>query len=329
MPFINIPESKLPASIASQVGKLQGLLSSKVTDTTNKIINDLSSNDSLPLDKLNKLTNVQNRLTKSIGKVSKRLDRIRRLPNRLRGPVSGLKSAINVIKSLPIPQAVPPGVGLPINITTKYSDLLITLKESVKQIDENITAINSILEVPTKELLKLQKRISGLNIGLVLGKAETKLGSLLEGGEVNNEILVKAGLADSDGFLEFAKLRPNFIKNMDDENFENISNKVDLLNRKLQASPDIAESIKKDFEKLLVFIPFEEKNNRENQAKYFHKGLILSIEEDPNSPSIAKRHYAVAKNTRGEVKFKGPSSFSSDIDVLLDELKFKIDNQLP
>lgn len=62
---------------------------------------------------------------------------------------------------------------------------------------------------------------------------------------------------------------------------------------------------------------------------YYYKGYELAILDDPNSPSIAPRRYAVAKDRLGIIVLYGPSSFSSDTKVLLDEIKFRIDNQLP
>ena len=62
---------------------------------------------------------------------------------------------------------------------------------------------------------------------------------------------------------------------------------------------------------------------------YYYKGYELAIVDDPNSPSIAPRRYAIAKDKVGVIVLYGPSSFSSDTKVLLDEIKFRIDNQLP
>jgi hypothetical protein len=62
-------------------------------------------------------------------------------------------------------------------------------------------------------------------------------------------------------------------------------------------------------------------------ADYLYKGYVLAIIEDPNSPKIAPRRYAVAKDKGGTIRLRGESSFSSDTQVLLDEIKFKIDNQ--
>jgi len=63
-------------------------------------------------------------------------------------------------------------------------------------------------------------------------------------------------------------------------------------------------------------------------SDYLYKGYTLEIVKDPNSPKIAPRRYAIAKTKEGIIKLIGQSSFSSSTQVLLDEVKFKIDNQL-
>mgnify|MGYP000497005054 CR=1 FL=1 len=57
-------------------------------------------------------------------------------------------------------------------------------------------------------------------------------------------------------------------------------------------------------------------------------GYKLSLVQDSTYSNIAPRHYAIAQDNQGVVVLKGPSSFSSNPQVLLDELKFRIDNQL-
>jgi len=58
------------------------------------------------------------------------------------------------------------------------------------------------------------------------------------------------------------------------------------------------------------------------------KTYTLAIQQDADSSKIAPKRYATAIDNRGIVVLKGPSSFSSSTQVLLDEIKFKIDNQL-
>ena len=67
---------------------------------------------------------------------------------------------------------------------------------------------------------------------------------------------------------------------------------------------------------------------------YHYKGrneqiYTLQIIEDNSEKTIIPRRVAIAKDTSGVVILKGQPSFSSDVEVLLSELKFRIDNNLP
>ena len=60
-------------------------------------------------------------------------------------------------------------------------------------------------------------------------------------------------------------------------------------------------------------------------GRYLYKGYELAIIQDMDAPKIAPRRYAVAKDRRGIIMLKGQPSFSSSVDILLDEIKFRID----
>ena len=67
----------------------------------------------------------------------------------------------------------------------------------------------------------------------------------------------------------------------------------------------------------------------DGQGKYFYKNYTITIQEDKNSPGFAKKRFAQVENENGVVVMRGPSSFSSSTRVLIDEIKFRINNQLP
>ena len=68
-----------------------------------------------------------------------------------------------------------------------------------------------------------------------------------------------------------------------------------------------------------------------NKFSYSQNGndYTIRIIEETDSPSYAKKRYAVVENIDGVAVLKGPSSFSSSTRVLIDEIKFRINNQLP
>tara|TARA_B100000575_G_C23056732_1_gene608348 strand:- start:290 stop:1138 length:849 start_codon:yes stop_codon:yes gene_type:complete len=55
----------------------------------------------------------------------------------------------------------------------------------------------------------------------------------------------------------------------------------------------------------------------------------IRIINDPDSPSFAPRRYAAVFTQDGVEVLRGPTSFSSSTRVLVDEIKFRINNQLP
>lgn len=51
----------------------------------------------------------------------------------------------------------------------------------------------------------------------------------------------------------------------------------------------------------------------------------IKVINDPNSPSVAQKRQAIALDFRGIVILTGPTSFASDPNILIEELKFRLD----
>ena len=65
-----------------------------------------------------------------------------------------------------------------------------------------------------------------------------------------------------------------------------------------------------------------------SRGPIIYRGYTLEIREDLNNAGIAPRRFAVALDPVGVVVLQGVSSFSSSTEVLLEELRFRIDNHL-
>lgn len=59
------------------------------------------------------------------------------------------------------------------------------------------------------------------------------------------------------------------------------------------------------------------------------RDYTIKVIKDPNSPDIAPKRQAIVQDFRGITVLTGPSSFASRPQVLIEEIKFRIDNQLP
>ena len=64
------------------------------------------------------------------------------------------------------------------------------------------------------------------------------------------------------------------------------------------------------------------------RSKSGNNYVIVVIEEEQLNLPAPKR-YAAVKDLTGVIVLKGESSFSSSSKVLVDEIKFRIENQLP
>jgi hypothetical protein len=97
---------------------------------------------------------------------------------------------------------------------------------------------------------------------------------------------------------------------------------------------NIDDSTKKEIKAFIDTFKVLGEKDSINNSDYYHSGpngevYLLEIQEDPNSPPIAPLRFAVAKDKEGVVVLKGLKSFASKPEVLLAEIKFRIDNQLP
>lgn len=110
----------------------------------------------------------------------------------------------------------------------------------------------------------------------------------------------------------------------------NISDKLifagDALANDVGVSVEVLETLKKDLEDISTGI-VTKKDEELTNSDLTYRGYLLKIIRDPDSPKLAPKHFAVAIRD-GKQELKGPSSFSSSKEVLLDEIKFRIDNQL-
>jgi len=444
MPYVNIPYSNLAGGIAVIVGKIQGNIAGKIVGKTANIQKQFKAKGCPSKSELARIKSKQAGLTSNLGKINSRLSKFSKIPKAIKPPLSGLKAALKIILTLPMPQGVgippgPPGgliFGLPINITTKYADTMHLIKELIKQIDEQVLGIEAVLETPalftatTKNVLKrtegavkccevqaaLQDELDKGNLSKqnmkdleLMDEDEififSKLGPVFVGGEDIDKIGEDSSASDSlkddaqseDDFLgllippdkkgrpkgqltdlakdllkeggikgatdlqsekdkrrEAARILDNALKKLETglRNLEPVGREGFFIGEEVEVDgvlyrwngtawvelPDTGEDPLKDLKdrlrELLALLTDVEKEKTISTEKFKHTGpngevYDLEIIDDIEGSTIAPKRFAVAKDFEGTVVLKGPKSFSSSIDILLEEIKFRIDNQLP
>lgn len=382
MPYVNIPPSFLVGAIAKITGKIEGEITGAILSKANDLQSKIQS-EGCPRD-LQRLQSKVNGLNKMIGSIDGRLAKFKALPKKLKAPVNGLKTALKIILSIPIPQAVPPGIGLPINITTKFADTLHLIKEFIRQISDDIDGLTVVTSNSTLQLKSISRILTKLQTTTKICILERELEKLQTSGELTFEDMVRLGLISDEGDLITSNLRRRAI---DFDSYSNLSiNQIadktglssnDVLKELLSSNGksiedstqgNVTESfavtaatVNSDFDELQdtfrnlltnlsnsnignnikdnikdVLDTFVDKDDDDKNAdeNFSHTGpngitYKLDIIKDPQSPAIAPRRFAVALDDEGVIVLRGPKSFSSSVDILLDEIKFRIDNQLP
>jgi hypothetical protein len=244
MPYVNLPRPQLQGAIAKIVGKMQGTVVSKVVESGTKITNSLNRQGCPTPNQTARLRKQLDQNKNSLQKVQSRLNKFKSLPGKIKAPLGGLKAALKIILTLPIPQGVgiPPGpaggliLGLPINITTKYADTMHLLKEFISQIDEIVIALEAVMTTPSNTLKSVGRNIGAADTAVKCCEVEAALKGQLDEGNIAKSDLDELGLLDDDGEMIFSTLGPKLLAKVSNAGLTNSSkdslkNKSDLNNR--------------------------------------------------------------------------------------------------
>jgi len=244
----------IAAIVAVLVGTLRAQLILRIQTELFKILNKFLNQCPNPKD-LQRIIKIRNNLLKNVNSFQKRVDKLAKIAQTLLITVTAVKLLIKIITSIPIPTAVPPGVGIPVNILTKYSNTLIKLNKILDRLVAEAAAINAII----------------LGVSAII---------------------------------------------------KNMKQRLESLDAQIQAC------IKNPSELLVETSIAESSSNTIPQEDFFYKGYRLEIVQDVVDFKLAPKRHAIAIDRGGTVRLSGPSSFSSSTQILLDELKFRIDQLL-
>lgn len=253
--------------------------------------------------------------------------------------VDTVSGAVKVIKTLPFPVAVPPGAGIPVNVITLLADSLDTLGDLLKGAKGALKVVPSagktITEAASIVLTKLQQLDTVLNVcieELAEGMTQSEKNDLIN--EIGN-VAAEAGTSVNIG--------------------ANIANEEELLSR---LNPNSRDPFLYQRQPTIFIVPLDVNNDGigdetgqtlvkgENGKDGYYAGLDwkLTIEYDPdNTLGFPRRRIrCVNINEDSQNIFKGITlwnaggqvwnredkgySYSTSVQVLVDEAKFKIDS---
>ncbi len=352
MPYVNIKESNLVNAVAKQVGAVQEIATSKVYDLVNDSIQKVRREACPTLPEANRLQQRVNSVTSSVNNINVRVNKFKRLARTVLALVRIFAILLKLVKRLPIPQSVPPGFGLPVGFSMIQSDFLHKFKEKIKQGKDDSKGILEVIQSPSVNIQMYSRILSRVNIVTNGCRLEGILKREVARGRTTNERLEQLGII-RDGKYIFSEVGQNLFSDLDFTRDGILYESNSATGKSIEEKNKIADNAEKDFLGALQKLDGEDNKDLKDAIKdlfdafeapadntvgtnsdFFYTNangevFELKIKLDPKSPKVAPRRFAVAIDESGVEILKGPKSFSSSTKVLLDELKFRLDNQLP
>ena len=250
---------------------------------------------------LDKTIKTKNQLQISLKTLTTPLDTLDKLSQTLNTVITSLSAAITIIKTLPLPSAVPPAVGIPLSIINGFSLSLDTLKGVIDKskgplgiIPPSIKQIRQLIIPIINKLNLLDPVFNGMIKLIALIRALLLFGPNATQDQINSTL-------------------------QDTANKIQESVKAEGLNS--NADVNLASS-----QELLDRLDFNSNN------PLFYKNFKLTIEYDPfNTFSFSSRRVKGFKSEDNITLYNledGGYSFAATPEVLVEEIKFRIDQYI-
>jgi len=198
MPFEKFKPPKIHGAIGTAIGKANGIMIAKANKSVTAATNKMRAKGCPGPAELAKLDSKVNGLGALAGTLTSSMGTFAAIPKSLKAPIGGLKAAVKIILTLPIPQAFPHvqvgPPGLPVNITTKYADTLNLLKEFIAAMEITSDAIEFSIKNVSNSVSLISSRVKDLEAPIKACKIENIIKSNL-----TKEQAKKLKLLDEDG----------------------------------------------------------------------------------------------------------------------------------
>ena len=322
--------SDISAFVASQTGKIQGELESRILSEAFRIT-DKFRNECPTVPALLTIVDTKNTLLKSVNSFSKRTSKFGRLANSLLPIIRAAKALINLLKRDPTPIAIgiPPAKDWGGLIRSKTSgnqnssaDRLRKTDKLLEALEDDVLAIKNLVGDVDPSLNQVRKVLNSIDTNIldcivdILGTT-TGIGGI-EAPTQNTTVNI-------------ADIAKNLNSNTDTLTPDQIKIK-ELLSKIQPSALTNSEGISEE--------EFTFRNSRGNvytleiinvtEIERLVPGQGNTLDQQTEKVKveyIAPKRYAQARNTNGRVVVRGPASFSADIQILLDEVKFTLESQ--
>lgn len=279
-------------------------------------------------DVLKRLIKEKNNLSNALSQTLPYLQQAEKVGNTLTPILSALRIIIQIIKNLPLPTAVPIGIGIPISVPNNFSDILI---QSDKKIDKNsviISQISSAVSIIKSLVEETLQKITALDSLLeVCFQQITQNMSEEDKNKLKNEI------TPDDSVFVFPGLYKEFIY---DKEYVGVGLGNSMTRAYAQKSSptgtirlegnlfNTPSSLQLVNDIKIVIDNYLNPKNNSTTGNY--RGFIYNIEINTNNKLQIPQRRAIG--VKDNIKLATEYSYTPNPQVLIEELKFVIDNYL-
>lgn len=121
-----------------------------------------------PREVIDRILTQKNQLTQALTQTQTALTTITDTSSTIDTVLTGVNTAVQTIKLLPIPSSVPPGIGIPLNVINGFSSALDTLGTIIKEGQGTVTQVTPAIDIITDNINTIQDKLSQLD-NLVAG----------------------------------------------------------------------------------------------------------------------------------------------------------------
>ena len=120
-----------------------------------------------PKAELEAIIKQKNSITTALTQVQTALTTMVQTGQTVTGIINVTDIAVRVIKNLPLPTAVPPGVGIPINVINRFTDTLIKLSDLIKVSKGVVSSIAPAVQSLNNDIQTILSALARLDVLLV------------------------------------------------------------------------------------------------------------------------------------------------------------------
>ena len=237
-----------------------------------------------PKAELEAIIRQKNSITTALTQVQTALNTMVQTGQTVTGIINVTNIALRVIKNLPLPTSVPPGIGIPISIINRFTDTLIKLSDLIKTNRGIVASIAPAVQSLNSDIQTILSQLARLDV-------------LLAGCLEQDTI----GLTDEEKEDYFTSLGIN-LNTLDTTSDPQVN---------LVGGQALEDSLAPNSNNPLVYKDFQ-----------------FVLDNDKENKLSFPRRRIVATRVTDNVQIIGNYSFSASTQILVDEVKFKVDKYL-